>query len=324
MYSLKYVLLHDNQQVLNLIGLPGSGKTTLAETLCHDDDVRDKFNNSIIFEKMGSQGKSREAFMKLKEKLSNQAYPVLLVLDDVLSDWENIIEWLTGSRSPDSKILVTSRGQITTLGTTYSMELLSPEDAEILFLHFVRPSDIDFGDRRIREMLRQIVNGCKGLALAIEFMARDLRRKPIEEFQKVQSDLSRGGSILDSNEDLRARLQDFLDESNKEFFMDLGLFTEDQDIPITALIDMWIELYELDELGISAMIAIYKLIALGFAARIKVPSRAGGSDLDNYYSNHLLMQHGLLRELAIRTSNEEPAESKGRLILDMFGNHQRP
>ncbi|XP_054784453.1 putative disease resistance protein At5g47280 isoform X3 [Prosopis cineraria] len=73
----------------------------------------------------------------------------------------------------------------------------------------------------------------------------------------------------------------------------------------------------------SAMIAIHKLMDLSFAARINL-RRTGGSDLDNYYNNHLLMQHGLLRELAIRTSNREPAESKRRLILDMFGNHQHP
>ncbi|XP_054783260.1 probable disease resistance protein At5g66900 isoform X2 [Prosopis cineraria] len=144
MDCLKYGLLHDDQQVLNLIGLTGSGKTTLAGKLCHDVAVKGRFNDSIIFEKLGSQSKSNEAYKKLKEKLSNRAYPVLLVLDDVWTDSGNIIERLTGSIPPNSKILVTSRGQITTLGTTYRMESLSPEDAETLFFHFVRQRDIDF------------------------------------------------------------------------------------------------------------------------------------------------------------------------------------
>ena len=72
-------------------------------------------------------------------------------------------------------------------------------------------------------------------------------------------------SILESNStDLLCYLQqslDMLEDINeKECFMDMGLFPEDQRIPVTVLIDMWAELYNLDEDGINAMAIVHDLI----------------------------------------------------------------
>ncbi|XP_028769740.1 probable disease resistance protein At4g33300 [Neltuma alba] len=269
MDKLKIMLLDDRgSQTLNLYGLPGSGKTTLAENLCQDKEVRDYFKDSIIFETLGSQIQSNEASIRLSKIPDSK----LLVLDDVLPACENIIGELTNKR-PGSKILVTSRYQITKLGTRCHMELLSLEDAEALFLHFVRPTEIDLDDQRIRLMLLQIVKGCKGLPFAIEFLGRNLRGKTTEEFQLVQPKLLQG-SILDSHEVLLAQLQNCLhqlvDETHRECFMDLGLFPEDEKIPMTSLIDMWIELYNLDERGICAMAVIRKLTTLSLVAGINV------------------------------------------------------
>jgi hypothetical protein len=52
---------------------------------------------------------------------------------------------------------------------------------------------------------------------------------------------------------------------NKECFMDLALFPEDQRIPVAALIDMWAELYGLDDDGIEAMNIINKLDSMNLA-----------------------------------------------------------
>jgi len=74
-------------------------------------------------------------------------------------------------------------------------------------------------------------------------------------------------SILESDTDLLFRLQQSLDIletkfsiNEKECFMDLGLFPEDQRIPVAALIDMWAELYNLNEDGSNAMSIIHDLI----------------------------------------------------------------
>lgn len=77
--------------------------------------------------------------------------------------------------------------------------------------------------------------------------------------------LSKGGSIVDSNDELRDRLQKVLENALqdnhiiKECFMDLGLFFEDKKIPVAALIDMWTELYDLDDDDIKGMNIVHKL-----------------------------------------------------------------
>lgn len=111
----------------------------------------------------------------------------------------------------------------------------------------------------------QIVRGCKGSPLALEVIGGSLCKQPIEVWQTMKERL-KSQSILKSNNDLLSRLQNSLDIledecsiKEKECFMDLGLFPEDQRIRVPSLIDMWAELYELDEDGKQAMTIIHNL-----------------------------------------------------------------
>lgn len=64
--------------------------------------------------------------------------------------------------------------------------------------------------------------------------------------------LSLGISVLDLNEQVRIRLErsfKTLDEEFKEYYLDFGLFPEDQRIPASALLDMWVHLYNHDNEG---------------------------------------------------------------------------
>ncbi|KAI9109581.1 hypothetical protein K1719_019635 [Acacia pycnantha] len=321
MKSLKFKLLHGDEKVMNLYGLPGSGKTTLATKLCLDDLVKGKFKSNIIFETLGSKAKSDEAMKMLKDQLSKCGEdPVLLVLDDVWPRSEDIVEIKT-NLSPDSRILVTSRAQIRTVKTRFLMDKLSDEDAEKLLRHLVEASDINFDEPENREILLEIVKGCGGLPLALEFVGGKLNGSDIEVFQKVQSEWSRRGSILDSDTKLLERLQDTLnllvDEDTKDCFMDLGLFPEDHKVPVTALIDMWVELNQPG--SIDAIISVKELVAMNLASGIIV-RRLVGMQVDNYYNNHFLMQHNIFRELAIRMSKQKPLETRRRLIIDLYGN----
>ena len=104
----------------------------------------------------------------------------------------------------------------------------------------------------------QVVRSCKGSPLAIIVTGRSLSRQPYDFWLKMVEKLSQGRSILDSNAELINCLQKILEVLEdkpiiKECFMDLGLFPEDQSIPVTALFDIWTELYGLDEDGLEAM-----------------------------------------------------------------------
>ena len=116
----------------------------------------------------------------------------------------------------------------------------------------------------------QVVENCKGLPLAIKVIATSLSNRPYELWEKIAKELSQGRSILDSSTELLTRLRKVLDvlednAINKECFMDLALFPEDQRIPVAALIDMWAELYKLDDEGIEAMAIVKKLDSMNLA-----------------------------------------------------------
>lgn len=115
------------------------------------------------------------------------------------------------------------------------------------------------------------MKGCRGSPLAIKVIGRSLRHQPHDVWQKMVKEWSQGYSILDSNTNLLYFLQkslDVLEDESiiKECFMDLGLFPEDQRIPVTALIDMWAELYNLDDDGVQAMNIITVLASRNLAS----------------------------------------------------------
>ena len=112
------------------------------------------------------------------------------------------------------------------------------------------------------------MENCKGLPLAIKVIATSLSSRSYDFWEKIAKELSQGRSILGSSTELLNRLRKVLDvlednAINKECFMDLALFPEDQRIPVAALIDMWAELYKLDDE--EAMAIINKLDSMNLA-----------------------------------------------------------
>ena len=95
-------------------------------------------------------------------------------------------------------------------------------------------------------------------------IGRSLNGKPTEAWRSRARKWSNGHYIINSSSYLRDRLRRSLecsdDEANlKEYFMDLGSFPEDHRIPVPALIDMWAELYGLDEDGIDVIANLHEL-----------------------------------------------------------------
>ncbi|XP_054784910.1 probable disease resistance protein At5g66900 isoform X2 [Prosopis cineraria] len=199
--NLKFKLLNvGGPRVLNLSGLAGSGKTTLAKKLCLDQQVKEKFRNNIVFHTMGSQNQGNEhAANQLQDRLSKFGNnPVLLVLDDVWPDSKHLVEQLRVQISSDSKIMVTSRFEIKEFGMPFPMEPLSKIDAEALLLRSA-PNEIvrscNDGDEDICEILHQIIEGCQCLPSALEFIGRKLHGKPIVFWKKMAKEWSQDDDI---------------------------------------------------------------------------------------------------------------------------------
>ncbi|CAL5197668.1 unnamed protein product [Lathyrus oleraceus] len=342
--KLKTELLRDGRSTLLVTGFGGMGKTTLAAKLCWDVQVKGKFRGNILFvvfsktpqlkiiverlfehcgylvpEFQSDEDAVNELGLLLKKM---EGSPILLVLDDVWPGSEDLVEKFQFQIS-DYKILVTSRVALSRFDKTFILNPLVHEDAVTLFRHYTQ---LEKKNSNIPDkvLIQKVVKHCKGLPLAVKVLAMSLSNRPYELWEKIVKELSLGCSILDSNTELLTRLQKILDvlednPINKECFMDLALFLEDQRIPVAALIDIWAELYGLDDAGIEAMNIIKKLDSMNLANLLI--ARKNASDTENYYyNNHFVVLHDLLRELGIYQSTQGPIEQRKRLLIDVNEN----
>ncbi|KAG6766936.1 hypothetical protein POTOM_028114 [Populus tomentosa] len=295
----------------------GCGKTTLATALCQHGDVKDKFKSNIFFVDVP---KLRNLMVIVKkifqhkeielpvfqseddaanhlERLFKQIGPdpILLVLDDVWPGSESTLHKLN-FRIENYKILVTSRYEFPSFGSTYKLETLNLADAMTLFqkLALARDQQSYAPDQQILE----VVKWCRGFSLVISVVRKSLCRKSAAEWRKRLRECSKAASILSDDEILdclQSSVEAFDDDVvAKECFMDLGSFPEDQRIPATTLIDMWAELYNLDE--DDAIANLHEL------------------------SDRNLIEVVVTRELAIRESNSRSIEHRKRVLLEIMEN----
>ncbi|CAN6563023.1 unnamed protein product [Malus baccata var. baccata] len=320
--ELKMKLLKDKKvSMLVLTAAGGCGKTTLAKMFCQDQEVKDTFKNNIFFVNVSKnpnldlivhelyqwKGSELPAFQNefmavkwlqifLKESRHN---PLLFVLDDVWSGSESLLDKFDQFKFSNYKILVTSRFAFPRFGSPYHLALLNDGDAMALF-HYSASSE----DKS-------------------SYTSKDLSRKPIEIWQKRVLEWCKGSSILDSDKDLLACLQSSLDALDKEktiikeCFLDLGSFPEDQRIAAAILIDMWAELYGLDE----EILTIANLHELTTRSLANLVVTRHEREADGYYTEHFVIQHDMLRELAIHRVSQDPIDQRERLVINICGDN---
>lgn len=339
--DLEIKLLNDETSQHIVLSAPGGcGKTTLATALCQHGNVKDKFKSNIFFinvsklrnllviVKMIFQHKeielpdfrSEEDAANHLERLFQQIGPdpILLVLDDVWPVSKYILDKLK-FRIENYKILVTSRYEFPSFGSTYKLKTLNLADAMTLFQKLAFPLDQQ-SYAPDQQILEEMVKCCRGFPLVISVVGKSLCRKSAAEWRKRVRECSKAVSIL-SHDEILDCLQSSVEAFNddvvaKECFMDLGSFPEDQRIPATTLIDMWAELYNLDEDD-----AIANLHELSDRNLIEVVvTRKDANEDDGSYNEHFVMQHDLLRELAIRGSNSGNIEHRKRVLLEIIEN----
>nr|XP_023891174.1 probable disease resistance protein At5g66900 isoform X2 [Quercus suber] len=197
------------------------------------------------------------------------------------------------------------------------------KDANDLFCHSASLQD---GSSYIpaEEDIKKIVRGCGGFPLVLKVIGGSLCRQKEEVWCSRLMKWSDGRSFVSSDAELLACLQKSLEFQNdkdniEDCFMDLGSFLEDQRIPVAALIDMWAELYGLDENGIHAIANLQELTTRNLASLVM--ARKDASEVNNYYNDDFVTQHDILRELAMHQSSQEPEGQRPRLIMNISGNN---
>ncbi|KAB2617906.1 disease resistance protein [Pyrus ussuriensis x Pyrus communis] len=335
--DLKMKLLRDHALSMLVLTAPGGcGKTTLANMFCHDPQVKDTFQDNIFFATVSN----KPSYLVVQELCQHAGFsvpaleneeiafswlprflreagqnPLLLILDDVPSASESLLDKFDEIKIPYYKILVTSRYHFPKFGPPYNLQGLTDKDALTLFrLSANLPNtscDIP------NDLQKQIVDHCKRFPLAITTVGTSLRNQPMEKWKIKLTELSKGSSILDSEKNLLALLKSCLDDLNKEMapvkdcFIDLALFPEDQRIPVASLLDMWAELYEGSNDNMS-MVNLYELTFRNLVSLVVTRTR----DLDGYYGEHFVLQHDMFKLLSIHASHDEDPMGY-RLIVDI-------
>lgn len=344
--DLKLMLLSGSDPVVVLSAPGGCGKTTLAKILCSDEEIRGIYKDNIFFVTVSRMPNLKLIVQKIlqsKDKLHvpdfqsdeeaiNQfelllrrlaPYPALLVLDDVWSGSEFLIERFRISRA-GFKVLVTSRSAFSRFDSTYKLKLLNDEDAKTLFCHSAFKDGIISNVQN--DLVDKVVKGCGGFPLALKVVGQSLRGEPELRWVHRTRKWSEGESIFETQCHLLNCLKsslDALDEKPlladlKECYLDLCLFPEDQRIPATALLDMWVELYNLDEDGVDTLVNLLELSDRNLVNLVL--KRKDGHDVTDYCKGHFAMQHDLLRELGLHQIALEPIEQRKRMVLEMNGN----
>ncbi|CAL5369541.1 unnamed protein product [Camellia sinensis] len=346
--ELKTMVLEGGEQVVAISALGGCGKSTLAKMLCRDKEIKGKFTDNIFFVAFSKAPNlmviterllqhngyqvpqfqtDEEAMNQLESMLNRIGQPILLVLDDVWFGSEFLVERFKFQIS-DYKILITSRSVFPRFSSTYRLTLLKDEQAMALFCHLAFPqggSSSYIPDDLVNKIIElQIVRGCGGFPLALEVVGKSLKGESEVTWKNKLNRWSEGQSIFYSDAapngatDILKRLQTTLDDLDvkiKECYLDLASFPEDQRIPAMALVDMWVELYNLDE--VSAFANIHELSDRNLLNL--VPTRKDASEINGYYNEHFVTQHDLLREVATHQIDQNPIH-RSRLIMDIGGN----
>ncbi|KAL6597457.1 hypothetical protein ACP70R_046897 [Stipagrostis hirtigluma subsp. patula] len=323
-----------NIKIVSVIGLGGSGKTTLAKLVFNDVNIIEKhfdvrlwvhvsqeFDVGKLIKKLfdsfahDNPGQHELPYMckRIKEDLTGKRF--LLVLDDVWTkssiDWEQFMVNLKGGK-PGSRILLTTRDSEVAerVGSTVN-EQFSTEQFPLPFLSekyswqlFQKSLIMDAKDLEpdFEKVGKEIVKNCGGIPLAIKVLAGSLSGKErIEEWEAMRD------SNLLYVEDQEHRVSACLNLSYfhlpsylKPCFTICSVFPKGQNIDKEQLIDQWIAhdmitpVAGVDFLEYSGHKCFNSLVQLSFL-----------QDVDEEYGRVRCRMHDLVHDFARKILNDE-------------------
>ncbi|XP_024634918.1 uncharacterized protein [Medicago truncatula] len=261
-------LKDDNNYVIGLKGMGGTGKTTLAKevgkelkqskkfTYVIDTTMSLSFNISKIQDDIaGPLGlkfndcSESDRPKKLWSRLTN-GEKILLILDDVWGDINFVEIGIPQSGDHNGcRILITTRSMLVCnkleCSKTVQLELLSEEDAWTMFK---RHAGLSKNSTKIfLDKGRKIANECKRLPIAIAVIASSLKgiQRP-EEWEWALNSVQKHMPMHDVHDDddhmvkiyecLQFSYHNMKDEKAKRLFLLCSVFREDEAIPIERLI----------------------------------------------------------------------------------------
>ncbi|RWR76953.1 putative disease resistance protein [Cinnamomum micranthum f. kanehirae] len=269
MTTLKEQLINEEARrcVISIVGMGGSGKTTLAKKVCRD--VKDNFDchafiylsqqygirdvliriiECVMSLSPGEKENSNEEYLskKLRDHLSEKRY--LVVIDDIwtMQAWDELKLFLPDGLSK-SRVMLTTRNKEVALHADnvinhHYIRLLNENESWELFHKKIFPKGV-VCPLELMETGKKILAKCHGLPLAIVVLGGLLSRRDMTfiAWSKVLDSVT-WHLAEDSNQCMEILALSYYDLPHylKPCFLYLGLFPEDYEIKSKDLIRLWV------------------------------------------------------------------------------------
>ncbi|KAM4075709.1 hypothetical protein ACJW30_12G008000 [Castanea mollissima] len=291
--------------VISIVGMGGSGKTTLAANIYNNEDVKKHFDcymlRSLIKEFHESRKETNPA------DLNSMNYRLLV---------KTLVNYLEKKR-----IILTTRKeddvachQMGGKHHIHKMELLLTEEAWELFCKKAFSSSPNGScPPELKSFAQELVGKCDGLPLAIAALGSLMYSKNMSEWNKIYNNLSWS---LSKNPKLEAVKSILLLSFNdlpyqlKHCFLYCSLFPEDHEIQRNRLIKLWMAegFVEQDKRSMPEEVAESYLLELIFRSMLQVVER------NEFGRPKRCKMHDILRELALSISEREKIDCEARRI----------
>ncbi|KAL2551582.1 putative late blight resistance protein-like protein R1B-17 [Forsythia ovata] len=311
-------------QIISIFGMPGLGKTTLANKVYNSPSVvkhfyararcvvSQRYNKKdiliAILSSINNLKKEKIVIMD-NESLAENLYKSLIgrrylvVMDDIwdIEVWDDLKRYFPDDRI-GSRILFTTRNKEVGLkGVTNALPFLTKDECWELLQRKV------FQDKNCPQELvdigKQIATNCDGLPLAVVVIAGVLANMEKKEhlWQKVARNLSLHiFQTLDKSNQIFELSYKYLPLHLRPCFLYFGAFEEDKDIPVRKLISLWVAegFVKKEELKSLEDVALGYLMKLIDRSLILVAKRRFDGGVKT------CKIHDLLREMCLRIAEE--------------------
>ncbi|KAL3755473.1 hypothetical protein ACJRO7_002516 [Eucalyptus globulus] len=317
--------------VIPIIGMGGTGKTTLAKLVYNDDRVKKYFDHKVwlsmpikfkvkkiigdIIKSLGGEEKCDSwALEMLQNQLRNlvEDKRCFFVMDDVWEvtreDWVGLRD-LLGGVSEGSKVIVTSRNQsiASIMGTVPPLNLanLSREDSLILFVNCVFDQGQEKNYPDLMVIGQEIVSKCGGNPLAVKTLGSLLFSK---KNNRSDWEYVRDSEMWQLETDILHSLRisyDLMPSYLKRCFAYCSIFLKNYEFNNLDLIQLWISNGLIQSSGNNK-----ELEEIGRQYLEELWSRSFFDFVREDYPFLFFRMHDLIHELAISVAQTELSNMK--------------
>lgn len=341
-----------------LHGSGGFGKTTLAAALCHSDEIITAFDDGILWATLGQTPHVQQELMKLYAALTGERpgfvdvedaavnlaqrledKNCLIVIDDVW-DTAHLRPFLRGGKESCARLVTTRQFEIAADARRIDVDEMKPLEAVQMLTARLQPPPQDLAPfrqlaKRLGEWplllklaaaaLKQRMERGDTLERALNYVNRALDKRGVTAFDK-ENPRDRDQAVTSTIEISLA----LLPPEQRQHCLELAIFPEDIDIPLTTVGNLWgmdefdtedlvqrLDNFSLLEFSLQAgTIRLHDIMCAYLARQVTDPITLHSRLLDAWREPHCLADPYALRWLCYHMAKAGQAEALCALLLD--------